>query len=227
MVDTCQYVHDASHEELQALKDAFSVDRMSTYMRFANENLKNAVILYDINLSLSTYLFDLLHGFEVTLRNKMDRALVDKYSTTYWFDDPKFRGLIGPKTGQRIDIAKKRASIHGNQIKPGNVIAEQTLGFWTTLYSKRLYPNLWKNCLEKIWPDNTGLDRLRIDLEAIRKLRNRVAHHEPVFLNAHLKTHKIILHRTKQLSAATKCMFQSRLNGQIIKLKTARNIILQ
>jgi hypothetical protein len=62
----------------------------------------------------------------------------------------------------------------------GRVVAELSFGFWTSLFGPR-YSGLWNNHLVKAFP-RRPLQRseVQVRLNSIRKLRNRVAHHEPI-----------------------------------------------
>lgn len=68
------------------------------------------------------------------------------------------------------------------------MIAELPFFFWQNLFTKRFELRLWSAHLFEVMPylDKTQevsmLRRLLFDeLEQVRKLRNRIAHHEPVF----------------------------------------------
>jgi hypothetical protein len=62
----------------------------------------------------------------------------------------------------------------------GKVIAELTFGFWPSLISKHFHP-LWSASLHKAFPYAHAPRRaVHLRLEVIRRLRNRIAHHEPI-----------------------------------------------
>jgi hypothetical protein len=77
-------------------------------------------------------------------------------------------------------VAKRRQAL----FKPshGQVISQTTLSFWKRLYAGEYSSTLWKRSLKKAFP-NKDLDRseVSIALETIYAIRNRVAHHEPVY----------------------------------------------
>ena len=64
----------------------------------------------------------------------------------------------------------------------GQVVSQTTLVLWKRLYGAEYNDTLWKRSLKKIFP-NKSLDRSKISvaLETIYSVRNRVAHHEPVY----------------------------------------------
>ena len=71
---------------------------------------------------------------------------------------------------------------------PGKVIAELSFFFWQNLFTRRFESRLWVPHLRTVMPcldvtqEVSILRRLVFDeLESVRKLRNRIAHHEPIF----------------------------------------------
>ena len=85
-----------------------------------------------------------------------------------------------------LQKAKSKLIFYRRPLTPGRVISELSFGFWTALCSRPYSQSLWIPYLHRAFPTrdwDTGL--LFARLEAIRKLRNRVAHHEPI-LNRNL-----------------------------------------
>lgn len=68
----------------------------------------------------------------------------------------------------------------GKPLDAGRVVAELSFGFWTGLFGPK-YTDLWKDHLVKVFP-RRPLQRAQVQsrLNGIRKLRNRVAHHETI-----------------------------------------------
>ncbi|MFX7776723.1 hypothetical protein ABTJ98_22060, partial [Acinetobacter baumannii] len=73
------------------------------------------------------------------------------------------------------------------QSTTGKVIAELRFVFWQKLFTGRHDVRLWLPHIAAAFPlapaGNAASLRGRIydDLEALRRLRNRLAHHEPIF----------------------------------------------
>jgi hypothetical protein len=69
-----------------------------------------------------------------------------------------------------------------------DIIPTLSFVFWQKMFTQRFDARLWSHCLTLVLP---GADRavpwhvvracMHNDLEQIRRLRNRIAHHEPVF----------------------------------------------
>ena len=77
-------------------------------------------------------------------------------------------------------LANRRQALF--QPTHGQVISQTTLSFWKRLYAGEYSSTLWKPSLKKIFP-NKDLNRSDVStaLETTYAIRNRVAHHEPVF----------------------------------------------
>jgi hypothetical protein len=80
--------------------------------------------------------------------------------------------------------AKSKSNMHAT----GKVIADLKFVFWEKMLTNRYDQRIWNGQLLKVFPnlnpsDPINISRIKIysDLEKIRKLRNRIAHHEPIF----------------------------------------------
>lgn len=76
---------------------------------------------------------------------------------------------------------KSKARITMFDVSHGQIVAQTTIYFWKRLYSKD-YEVLWDRCLKKAFP-NKSIQRNEVsrNLEKVYMVRNRVAHHEPVY----------------------------------------------
>ena len=73
----------------------------------------------------------------------------------------------------------------GKPIASGRVVAELQFGFWTSLLDVRYERKLWQRILKSAFPYMPGRIRTRHFLSGrfqnLRRLRNRVFHHEPLW----------------------------------------------
>ncbi|MFM0210495.1 hypothetical protein PQQ96_24125 [Paraburkholderia sediminicola] len=94
-------------------------------------------------------------------------------------DKAAFRRGVPPGLGHefRLDARQKAIVVPG-----GQVITQLTMYFWKRLFSNDYEQTLWKSSLKRIFPDKR-VDRSAVatQLEHIYQMRNRVAHHEPVY----------------------------------------------
>jgi len=65
-----------------------------------------------------------------------------------------------------------------------NIVSELSVGFWVSLLSTSYdIPYQWRHNLRRIFPNDRSLERSDIFAknDGLRTLRNRIAHHEPIF----------------------------------------------
>jgi hypothetical protein len=126
-----------------------------------------------------------LHICEVVVRNAISEAVERTYGGK-WPWSPGFeRSLPDPafEWSPRKEIVGARRRFR----QTSQVIPELKFAFWQDLMTQRHDRRLWASGLHQVFPNlNTGLPvaRLRegiyLDIKALRTLRNRIAHHEPV-----------------------------------------------
>jgi hypothetical protein len=75
-----------SPEELERLKQALSQERLGSYLALSDNNLREAIRLYERNTMLSEALYGLLQGLEVALRNAIHRELSLGLAREDWYN---------------------------------------------------------------------------------------------------------------------------------------------
>lgn len=139
--------------------------------------------LWNIKLCESFYLS--LQNLEICLRNRIDHAIADLTGNTSWFLD---RILLRDQERKRVNrVIRKIMKDRNKGYKPteGKIIAELNFGFWTALFFEHYEISLFRPCLSGVFSNMPKHLRLRKNihgfLERIRKFRNRVFHHEPIW----------------------------------------------
>jgi hypothetical protein len=167
---------DYSPENLSEIERTLSSDRLRDYQANVGGNSELAIRLYDQNTLLSESLYGVLQGLEVAFRNKVHTRLASDYGRAEWYDSLK----LEPEQAGMLRKAKQILAKEGKPLDAGRVVAEISFGFWTGLTGPK-YDVLWRNHLVKIFP-RRPVQRAHVQtrLNSIRKLRNRVAHHEPI-----------------------------------------------
>lgn len=165
------------HYNYDILAHFLSPDRLATYMRKAQHDKEKAAELYIENLNQCSLLYGKLHWLEVGLRNAMNRKLSQKYGGA-WFDSPHI-GLTDKDISQ-IEKAKAQLQKENKPLSNSNIIAQLSFGFWVNLFNND-YDTLWRHCLRRTFAADK-LERKRISrtLHPLLKLRNRIAHYEPI-----------------------------------------------
>jgi hypothetical protein len=175
----------------QAISDALSADRLAEYRPDPADGDADVLARYLWNIALGDALWSSLHIAEVVFRNRVHVALTGLHGVA-WFDDP----LVVPLERQANDIvaAKEKITLAGKAITPPRLVGELDFGFWTAflkhsyeLGTSPLWPALLVPVFPNLNPPGTPSDRgkgrqfLQTQFEWLRKLRNRISHHEPVW----------------------------------------------
>jgi hypothetical protein len=179
----------STKQEIQAVKAALSTARMSTYDTAANiagDDDPKALTLYAWNAQISGAFLAPLHVCEVVIRNAISEAIEMKYGDK-WPWSPGFeQSLPDPLRGYspRKDLHSARRSAPTT----GKVIPELKFVFWQKMFTARYDARIWDDHLKTVLPNadkakDVAVLRAEIydSLAVIRTVRNRIAHHEPIF----------------------------------------------
>lgn len=186
---------DLNIASLSSVADTLTRSRLTKYLCATNFDLHKALHLYVLNAKVSASVMTDLHYIEVALRNKFDSELSILYGRE-WYKDAQFLEIIDGRCQHILQKAQRDARKHypkHHPLPPGKVIAELTFGFWHSLTDSKLEHKLWTPCLYKAFSPRKAPKRSSCNqkLEKLRQLRNRVAHHEPIFhldlLDAHAR----------------------------------------
>jgi len=172
----------------QAIKDALSAPRIGTYeaATTGTPQLLSALALYAWNAQVSASMLAPLHFCEVSIRNAVSDAIAAAHGPRWPWDAGFMRSLPNPTNGYnaRRDLMSARAG----KATPGKVIPDLKFVFWQTIFTKRFDARLWAHHLRTVLPNSDTsktVEQVRAlvysELEQLRKLRNRIAHHEPIF----------------------------------------------
>jgi hypothetical protein len=181
-----------STQQIAALTTSLSPVRMGTYLNATGFGASaTAFDIYVWNAAVSAAIFSSLHICEVVVRNAISHALELKYGVDWPWDGRFERTLTRWGKGE---LASARQGISPGS--PGKVIAELKFAFWGQLFKAGQDQHIWNSHLHTAFPNipfpltvATARKQLYDDMNALRGIRNRIAHHEPVFaypLSEHL-----------------------------------------
>jgi len=169
------------------------------------------------NVALSEALYPSLHVLEVALRNSLDRAVGTHLADHEWL----VRREAGSPTSLLLDtraqamVAEACAKLEGAKkpVEQGRMVAELSFGFWTSLLNRRYDQGLWPAYLKSTFPGAPRTERTRSTFSkrfnAIREIRNRVSHHEPIWYRATLAVdHKDIIEACQWLEPSSILLLQ-------------------
>jgi len=177
----------ATPVDVSAISAALSAPRASTYVAAAGGDPARAMTLYGWNARVSAALMLPSHFSEVTTRNAAAEVLEQVYGPRWPWDSTFFGSLPNPGPGGGFNPRRELSNVRSMQATTGKVIAELKFVFWQKLFTGRHDVRLWHPHITAAFPQAqtmpAGALRNRIygDLETLRRLRNRLAHHEPVF----------------------------------------------
>jgi hypothetical protein len=154
--------------------------RLDSYLRLGS-NLPIESLAH-WNQYLSGLLLSDIGHVEIAIRNLMSDALQNRVEArginADWFEDPtgEFAQCGGVIATKRLREARARAQKGGSRINQGDVIAELSLGFWSSLLSKsfqRLHPDLVSLFRGSASRNASSAHAL---VSRVLRLRNRAAH---------------------------------------------------
>ena len=134
-----------------------------------------AVRFYVWNTALSAAFYGPLQALEIVLRNAVNRQLTDSFGKNWCNDKLSKKSIAKFKKA----IGEQEDEIYMTD----DAIAQISLGIWTNLFHRYYHETLWIPALYKVFPHkrlkrSTAYARLLI---INKELRNRIAHHEPIF----------------------------------------------
>lgn len=162
-----------------ALVKTLTTQRLQKYLIASNNNLDNALKLYEENIKLSESFYTPLQCVEVCLRNSIHQQLAQTYG-----NDWSQNGAPGFNADSQSMIGDALFGLAGGGSPPdsNDVVAELKFAFWVGLLGTHYDSSLWRRCLYRAFPNARRPRRdVHSRFNAIRRFRNRVMHHEPVY----------------------------------------------
>jgi hypothetical protein len=163
-----------------------SKERIEPYLIHHQADLEKAMLHYKGNILISESFYPLLAVLEIGLRNSIDYQLTKRFNDRHWYENMEFIRIATRFQINKISDAKSNILSEKKEITPGRIISELSFGFWTSLFDVRFEMTLWKslrltfpNCPKQIRQRKTMSSKFN----SIRKLRNRIFHHEAISWN--------------------------------------------
>jgi hypothetical protein len=174
-----------THDEIHSLPSILSAPRFATYLAEKGGNKEAALELYLWNLEISAAFFVPLQICEVSVRNSIVSAIEMTYGPNWPWERGFEISLRNPPTGY-----SPRRNLTGLSKLPtsGKIVAELKFVFWEKMFTRGHDAAIWNPHFRSVFPNTDSqksVQKLRAEgydsLAAIRDLRNRIAHHEPIF----------------------------------------------
>lgn len=178
-----------SQDELHELPTVISAPRFATYLQAMGNDREKALALYEWNLDLSSALIVPLQVCEVAVRNGIAEAIERVHGANWPWNNGFIRSLPRPKGKFRYNPANDLQSCAGSLPTTGKIIAELKFAFWENIFTVGQDSRIWNAHFRTCFPGSPQgqpIPQCRAtayaDLQIIRRLRNRIAHHEPIFM---------------------------------------------
>ncbi|WP_159013926.1 hypothetical protein [Acidisoma sp. S159] len=175
-------------DELRNLPEVISAPRFATYLQARGNDRTKALALYEWNLDLSAAFIVPLQVCEVAVRNGIVQALERVHGANWPWSNGFLRSLPRPKREQDYHPERDLRSVASRMPTAGKIVAELRFAFWESTFTVGQDDRLWKPHFRASFPGSPrtllipiARATARADLIEIRRLRNRIAHHEPIF----------------------------------------------
>ena len=175
MTDKHHFPYAAGHTG--AFKAALSGERLQRYLDEAGGAESAALVLYTRNTAISAAFYGPLQACEIAVRNAVDAGLGRSYGRE-WFDNESIFRAGELRLAREARALVDRA---GKTVTPGRIIAELGFGYWVGLFANAYDNTLWRGHLHRVFSPRPSRHDLYDRLNRLRTLRNRIAHHEPIF----------------------------------------------
>ncbi|MFT8420532.1 MAG: hypothetical protein ABF665_03275 [Gluconacetobacter sp.] len=190
-----------------SFQSEISETRFATYLKHTNNDENQAIELYIYNMNISASLMFPISILEVLLRNSISKRLENYFRTENWALGEEIKDFLMKKGKERLEIAIQTLRDEVAIVTTNDVISTLSFSFWKFLFHN-FYSNFWEENFRHVfinvknpW-EYVQRDAYR-DLQTINKLRNRIAHHEPIFEHDLEKEYNIIVDIINKISSST------------------------
>ncbi|MGQ0484250.1 MAG: Abi family protein [Hyphomicrobiales bacterium] len=162
-----------------ALERTITRERLDKYLIETHGDLDAALALYERNTKLSEAFYTPLQCLEICLRNTLNTCMSNVYGKD-WFRN----GNAPLNHDAQIAILDAYREVSKPEPIPiGDVVAELKFSFWVGLMGPRYDATLWRKALYRGFQVTGCKKRSEVHgrFNALRRFRNRIAHHEPIF----------------------------------------------
>ena len=167
------------------LEQFISQPRLDRFLVSCANSQERALKLYAANLIVSQAFYPVMNLLETFLRNTINAKLAIHFNDAAWIINQKAGFMnhpsLSPNYWIQEQIKKAEKSTRGT-ITPGKIVAEQTFGFWTSLFEPRHYKLISGYTIHCFPNKPVHINRAYIanSLKRIREFRNRIYHNEAV-----------------------------------------------
>ncbi len=161
----------STHKEIEIL---LSLPRVEKYKKINDDWF----IGYNKDIETSKNFYKKLHFLEIFLRNRIDVEISKIFSENWILPNENFP--LSNKSAIRLKNIKFSTK--------NDIVSNASFGFWTGIFHSSEHDLLWipnHTLLKSIFPylkkHQRKVKQIELELDKIRRLRNRVFHFEPLF----------------------------------------------
>jgi hypothetical protein len=166
---------------------AISKARLEKYLNATDGEFEKAFQLYILNLELSKSIFGILSVYEIILRNAINFHYINYFNDENWIvNQCKEGGLFNlPNDPNHYFSLKKIKMVQiklNQKFTNDRLVSELSFGFWVYLFASQQFKAGGQN-IHRIFinrPKGINQKTIFMELNQIRLLRNRIAHHEAI-----------------------------------------------
>lgn len=193
------------------LEQVLSPPRFATYLREARGDRVRAMQLACWNTEVSAAFYVLLQFAELAVRNGAVEVIEAAFGPN-WHLNRGFWHTLPVYKGKGYQPQADLQSCAARLPTAGKVVAELKFAFWESLFVQGQDTRLWRPHFRQGFPgaeEHLTVEQARAslhaDVEQVRRFRNRVAHHEPIFLRNLVEDHDRVMRlvRWRRPGAAT------------------------
>ncbi len=178
---------------IDSFEEHLSAPRFARYVQATHGDRPSAARLYTWNTAISAAFYGPLQSCEVGLRNAVHSVMREDFGD-HWYESPDIL-----RSSER-DLARQAVNrLERRHVIPDcdRVVAELTLGYWVGLFANAYDQSLWRSHLHRLMRPRPKRPKLFDDLDHLRTLRNRIAHHEPLLrrdlADDHDRVHRVLI----------------------------------
>ncbi len=160
-----------------------SIPRMFKYLVACKHDTRKAMALYRANIRLSQDLFAVMCLFEVVLRNAIDMNYRATLGNSWLLNAVQPGGFLHARGCEKsLESVEDVVFKLGGTYSPDKAVAELTFGFWTYQFNSKQFAAGGSSLLNIFSARPFGLNHTGVfkKLSSINRIRNRIAHHEPI-----------------------------------------------
>lgn len=176
-----------------AIATSLSRARLDKYLQASGSDLDLAIALYERNTRLAESFYTPLQALEICFRNHINDAMAASYGAD-WLTN----GGAPLRGGTKLSIDRAASDLRQANVpitQPA-LVAELSFGFWVSLLGPGYDATIWRQaCYRAFTQNGKHLSRKAVHgrANALRRIRNRIAHHEPIFPGNLVGSHDEIL----------------------------------